>query len=616
MRKTLVDTRDVRFVLFEQLQIDKFLSPQLTEEYDLETLGMVISEVEKLALNAIAPTNKDGDKVGCRFKEGKVFVPPSFRKAYDLVSEGGWNVISDPMEVGGQGLPKTIEIFCREFFEAANMAFSNYINLTHGAGKLVEIFGTPEQKELLLDKLYSGTWCGTMCLTEPEAGSDVGAIKTMAKRNADGTYSIKGTKIFITGGEHDLVENIIHMVLARIEGDPSGTKGLSLFIVPKFRVTDGDVGEFNDVVCTGIEEKMGCHGSCTCTLNFGDDDNCIGYLLGQERQGIMVMFHMMNEARQVVGSQGLALASAAYLEALSYAKERIQGPHFTQVRDPQASKVPIIEHPDVRYMLMKMKVYVEGCRALLYYHAHLMDRVRLASLGEEKGKWQGLVELLTPVCKAYSSDRGFEVCTSAIQVLAGYGYSSEFPVEQYLRDEKIATIYEGTNGIQAIDLVARKIGMKKGQVFRSFLEALDTVIAEAKTEQDLFPTVVLMEKYKATLEEGTQHLREEMGSTNAGLALAKATKYLEFFGDISLAWLWLWQITIAQKKLTSLLEQKGKTLQDFDTRSPQDSELAFYAGKVQTGKFYLERIMPAVSGKVEEIKSKGENFLDLATNCL
>lgn len=616
MPKTLVDLRDARFVLFEQLQIEKWLAPELKKEYDLETLEMILNEAEKLAIDIIAPTNKDGNKIGCRFEKEKVLVPDSFKRAYDLVMEGGWNVISDLMQVGGQGLPKAIEICCREFFEAANISLSNYLNLTHGAGKLIEIFGTPQQKEIFLDKLYTGKWSGTMCLTEAEAGTDVGAIKTSARKNPDGSYSIKGTKTFITAGEHDLAENIVHPVLARIEGDPPGTKGLSVFIVPKFKLEEGKIGGANDVVCTGIEEKMGCHGSSTCTLNFGEEGNCTGYLLGEERQGIMVMFHMMNEARQYVGSQGLAVGSAAYLEALSYSKERLQGPHFTQTRDPNAPKVPIIEHPDIRYTLMKMKAYVEGCRALLYYHAYCMDRVKLSSSEEERDKWQGLVELITPVCKAYSSDRGFDVCSAAIQVLGGYGYSSEFSVEQYLRDGKIAAIYEGTNGIQAIDLLTRKVVMKKGAVFQAFLEELDHVIARAGKQERLSEYASMMKKYKAVLEEGRDYLTDEMRSEGAGVALSKATKFLEFFGDIALGWLWLWQMILADEKLQSILEQKGRSREQFDIGSPEDNELAFYGGKIQTGKFYLERIMPCVLGKLEEIKSKGENFLAMSVDCL
>ncbi|MFC1822915.1 acyl-CoA dehydrogenase [Thermodesulfobacteriota bacterium] len=615
MAKTVIDSRDSQFVLFEQLQTDQLLAPDLREEYDLETLKMVVGEAEKVTLNAFAPSNKDGDKLGCRFEDGKVTLPESFYKAYGVYTEGGWNVISDSMEVGGQGLPKTIEVCCRDFFAAGNIALSNYLNLTHGAAKLIEIFGSPEQKEIFLEKMYTGVWCGTMCLTESDAGSDVGATKATAKKNDDGTYSIKGTKVFITGGEHDLTENIVHMVLARVEGDPPGTKGLSLFIVSKYKIKDGALGEPNDVLCTGIEEKMGLHGSSTCTLNFGDEDNCTGYLIGKQGLGIVVMFHMMNEARQIVGAQGLALGGAAYLEALSYAKERLQGPHFAQARNADAAKVPIIEHPDIRYTLMKMKAYIEGIRALVYYHGYCMDRTELAATDEEKAKWHGQVELLTPVCKAYSTDRGFEVCSSAVQVLGGYGYCSEFPVEQYLRDERITAIYEGTNGIQAIDLVGRKIVMKKGQAFKDFMTEVDRIMDQAGSHESLAPYAAMMKEYKTALEGATQFLIQEMSSKNAGLAMAKATKYTELFGDVTLAAMWLWQTGLALEKLDGTLKERGMSWDDFNPGAPPDGEIAFYAGKIQTGKFYLERIMPGTIGKAEEIKSRGEDYLKMSTEC-
>ena len=617
MAKTLVDSRDAEFVLFEQLETENLLSPELKDDYDLETLKMIINEAEKIAVSTIAPTNKDGDNPGCRFVDGKVTTPDSFKKAYEVFTEGGWNVVSDSMEVGGQGLPKTIEICCREIFQAGNIGLSNYFNLTHGAGKLIEIFGSPEQKDIYLNKLYTGTWCGTMCLTEAEAGSDVGATKTTAKKNPDGTYSIKGTKTFISGGDHNLVDNIIHMVLARIDGDPPGTKGLSCFIVPKFRVDDnGGIKGGNDVVCTGIEEKMGLHGSSTCSLNFGDEDNCIGHLIGRERQGIMIMFHMMNEARQIVGSQGLSVGSAAYLEALAYAKERIQGVHFTETRNPDAQGVPICEHPDIRYTLMKMKAYVEGCRGLVYYHASCMDKVELASSDDEKIKWKYLVDLLTPVSKAYCTDRGFEICSDGVQILGGYGYSGDFPLEQYLRDERITPIYEGTNGIQAIDLVTRKIVMKKGAAFETFINEMDHIITMAKNQKAIATYASRAEELKTLLKEGTDFLRHEMTSDDIGQALSKACKYLEFFGDITLAFIWLWQITLAQEKLESILTDKGKNINDLDITSPDDSEVAFYAGKIRTGRFYFERIMPGITGKLAEVKATGDNFLKMAIACL
>lgn len=614
MGKELVDVRDVRFVLFEQLQVDRYLSEDLRQDYDVETLGMVIQEAYKLALTALAPTNKDGDKLGCRFQEGKVLVPDSFKKVYALISEGGWNVVADAREVGGQGLPQTLDTCCREMFEAANIAFSNYMNLTHGAAKLIEIFGTPEQKETYLGKMYQGVWSGTMCLTEPEAGTDLGAIKTTATRNPDGTYSIRGAKIFITGAEHDLTENIIHMVLARVEGAPPGTRGLSVFLVPKFRVENGRIGPPNDVVCTGIEEKMGNHGSCTCSIHFGDNDGCIGYLVGREQEGIRVMFHMMNEARHGVGSQGLAVASAAYLQALAYAKERLQGVHYSKAREPDAPRVAIIEHPDVRYMLAKMKAYVEGCRALVYYHAHCMDRAASADSEAERNHWQGMVELLTPVCKAYCTDRGLDVCSLAVQTLGGYGYCSEYPVEQYLRDVKITAIYEGTNGIQAIDLVTRKIATKQGQLLKALLGEMERTIEKAKGCTATSSYASRLEQCKELLSRGAARILEEQRSGEAGTALSKATAFLEAFGDITLGWLWLWQLEVAQEGLERLLRAKGKNRESL-RQGALDSEEAFYVGKTEAGAFYLERILPAATGKLECLNSRVQGFLEMGADC-
>jgi alkylation response protein AidB-like acyl-CoA dehydrogenase len=607
--KELVDMRDARFVLFEQLHVDEHLSPELKESYDIDTLKMVLTEAEKLALTALAPTNKDGEKIGCHIKDGKVTIPDSFKKAYALICEGGWNIVADAIEVGGQGLPKTIETCCHELIEAANISFSNLVNLTHGAAKLVEIFGTPEQKETYLGKMYGGQWTGTMCLTESDAGSDLAAVKTLATRKPDGTFSIHGTKTFITNGDHDMSENNIHMVLARIEGDPAGTRGLSLFIVPKYRVEGGKIGAYNDVACTGIEEKMGLHGSPTCTLNFGDNDDCVGFLIGKEKQGIMVMFHMMNEARQAVGRQGLAVGSAAYLKALAYTKERLQGVHYTKTRDPEASRVPIIEHPDIRVMLMKMKAYVEGCRGLVYYHAHCMDRAEQATSDAERDRWQGMVELLTPVCKAYSTDRGFDVCNLAVQSLGGYGFCSEYPVEQNLRDVKITAIYEGTNSIQAMDLTTRKISMKKGALLAAFMEEIDRVMDLAKEDAGISAYVARMAACKKMLEEGARLMTEEM-QTAQGIALSKSTAFLEFFGDIALGWQWLWHLAIARKELAA----QGKNLEALE-QSPDNAEAAYYIGKVQTAKFYLDRILPGVSGKLECLKTKNEDFLGMGQDC-
>ena len=394
-------------------------------------------------------------------KDGKVTVPKCYHDAYKKYVEAGWLCPTQPPDVGGQGMPVVMATANLEHCYAANFAFLMYPGLTHGAAGLIEHFGTEELKNKYMYKMYAGQWTGTMCLTEPGAGSDVGALKTTAKRLPDGTFSITGTKCFISCGDHDLAENIIHPVLARIEGDPPGTGGISIFIVPKYRVNaDGSLGELNDVHTGNIEHKMGIKGSATCTLNFGDEGKCIGELLGKEREGMKIMFLMMNEARLEVGMQGLGHASAALEHAIAYAKERIQSVPVWEMKNPDAKAVPIIQHPDVRRDLLWMKAHVEGIRALNYFAAYCMDMAK--AIPAEREKWQGFVELLTPVCKAYSSDKAMEVCSKAIDVYGGYGYCQEYPVEQYMRDCKIACLYEGTNGIQALDLVGRKLGQKKG----------------------------------------------------------------------------------------------------------------------------------------------------------
>ncbi|MEZ4605189.1 MAG: acyl-CoA dehydrogenase family protein, partial [Desulfobacterales bacterium] len=384
--------------------------------------------------------------------------------------EGEWIAMTEDPEIGGQGLPHMVAQVAAEYIVGADFSFGAFGFATHGAAKMIEVFGTEKQKELYLGKMYSGQWGGTMVLTEPEAGSDVGALTTTAKKNDDGTYSISGNKIFITCGEHNLTENIVHPVLARIEGAPAGTKGISLFIVPKIWVNDdGSLGDPNDVVCTGIEEKLGLHASPTCQLTFGGKGNCRGVLLGEENKGMRVMFHMMNEARLGVGALGLFNASCAYLYAVNYAKERIQGRDLAEMLNKDAPSVNIIRHPDVRRMLMWMKTHTEGMRSFVYYVSYLFDKMQCADSKEEKTKIDDFIGLLTPIIKSYCTDRGFEATVQAMQVYGGYGYTADYPVERLMRDSKINSIYEGTNGIQAMDLLGRKMGMKKGAVFMEFL---------------------------------------------------------------------------------------------------------------------------------------------------
>ncbi len=465
--KLIADERDMKFVLYEQLRLEDLCKSTLYADFSQETFDMILEEAAKLAERAYYPSNKKGDEQGCRFENGQVKVPDSFHEPYRLYKEGGRLAMAESPDVGGQGLPVALSTACIEMFGAANWSLQMYSGLTHGAARLLQQFGTPEMQKLYMENLFSGEWTGTMCLTEPGAGSDVGNLRTRAERQPDGTFKITGQKTFISSGMHDLTENIIHMVLARVDGAPKGTRGISIFLVPRLRVDESGGMVDNDVVCVGIEHKMGIHGSSTSSLNFGENGGCVGYLMGQENKGMQIMFEMMNEARLFVGMQGLAHASTAYMHSLQYAKERIQGSPIEKMKDADAPRVPIIEHPDVRRMLMSMKCSTEGMRALLYLAGYCIDKVRVAETPEEKELFQGYVDLMIPVCKSVGSDLGFRVCETAIQVYGGYGYCSDYPVEQFMRDCKIASIYEGTNGIQALDLVGRKLAMKQGLLFKN-----------------------------------------------------------------------------------------------------------------------------------------------------
>jgi len=455
MAKLLVDDRDQSFVLYEMLEMGKLCNSPLFAEHSREVFDMVLSAAHKFAVSELVPTNKEGDEEGCTYEPETqtVKVPECYKAPFKMLGEGGWIAMCEDPEVGGQGLPLVLGAAVSEIFYAASFPIYGSAIISHGSGKLVELYGTDEQKGKYLEKLYSGKWQGTMCLTEANAGSDVGAITTKAIENHDGSYLISGTKIFITSGEHNLTENIIHMVLARVEGDRTGTKGLSVFIVPKYLVNDdGSLGEKNDVICSGIEHKMGQHGLSTVTLNFGENGKCIGYLLGGRSEGIRVMFNMMNEQRLLIAVQGLSMSSKAFLNTVDFAKNRIQGVPVTKTSDPEAASAPIIQHPDIRGRLLWMKAHVEGCRALTYFAYYCIDQTHVTE-GDERSKWQGFVGLLTPIAKAYNSYRVWEITGSAIECAGGYGYCSEYPFEQIARDCKVTSIYEGTNGIQAIDQI-------------------------------------------------------------------------------------------------------------------------------------------------------------------
>jgi alkylation response protein AidB-like acyl-CoA dehydrogenase len=600
---SVVDERDVRFVLYEQLNVEQLTKTTRYAEYSKDLFDMVLEQAWKLANQEMAPVNRKGDQEGCTWEQGTVKVPGCYHRVYQLYREGGWMPISESVESGGQGFPVTIGLATIEAFSAANWAFIMFAGLSHGAARLIEVFGTEEQKQTYLSRMYAGDWCGTMCLTEPQAGSDVGALRTKAVRSGDGTYRISGTKIFISCGEHDLTENIVHLVLARVEGAPLGTRGISIFIVPKVRPENGRLVA-NDVVCGGIEHKLGIHGSPTCVLNFGDNNDCIGYLLGEENQGMRIMFQMMNEARLFVGMQGLGHASAAYAHSLQFAKERIQGPPATQLKDPTAPKVAIINHPDVRRMLMFMKSVSEGLRALLYYAGFCNDMIRTAENDAERERYQDFLDILIPVCKAYGSDMGFRACETAVQIHGGYGYCQEYPVEQHLRDCKIASIYEGTNGIQALDLVGRKLVMKRGQLFKRLIAETDEFTKWARKSFELRELVATFETARDQLIQVTRYFGLKAMTEDFVETLLYATPYLELFGDVAVGFMLLWQALIAHRRLQEIYQDAGA--RDPEARRQvlaSNRSAAFYRGKVASAEFFITNVLSLAKGKAKAIMS-------------
>jgi len=598
MAQVIADRRDVDFVLHEQLNVGALSEDDRFAEFNRKTVDLIINEARNLAVKEILPTFKDGDEQGCRFENGQVFVPESFKRAYDLFVEGEWLAMPEDPEYGGQGMPRTVALAAGDYFNGANYAFMMYPGLTHGAALLVEAFGTERQKRLFLKNMFSGKWSGTMLLTEPEAGSDVGNLSTTAVKNEDGTYSITGNKIFISAGEHDMVENIVHPVLARIEGAPAGTKGISLFLVPKYRVNeDGSLGSFNDVVCTGIEHKMGINGNATCSLTLGGKGQCVGELLGEENKGMRAMFLMMNEARLLVGMQGFCCASASYMNAVNYARERIQGKNLLQMMDANAPAVPIIQHPDVRRMLLSMKSYVEGMRSLLYYAGHLSDRMVIAADEAEKARLQGMLDLLIPICKGYVTDKAFEVCSLGVQVFGGYGFIREYPQEQLLRDCRITMIYEGTNGIQAMDLLGRKLGMNKGKPIMDLMIEIQQTIAQAKAFENLKESAIKVEKALNRLGEVAMHLGAMAMSPKVMSAFSFAHPFMEASGDVVMAWMLLWRGGIAAAQL-----EKGAKKKD----------LAFYEGQMKSVQYFTQVVLPVSMGKMDAIMATCDAAIEIS----
>jgi len=599
------DTRDIKFVLFDQLGVEKLTEYEKYGEFTREDMEMMFDEAYKFAKEEMAPVNAAMDEEGCTFKDGKVTVPKDHHKLYELFNELGWGALSSSPEYGGQGAPETLMIACCDVFFGANVSFNLGALLTMGAAHLFESFACDELKEIYLEKMFTGEWAGTMCLTEAQAGSDVGASSTKAKKEGD-HYLIEGEKIFITFGDHDATENIVHAVLARIEGAPKGTSGISLFLVPKHRVNeDGSLGEFNDVVCSGIEHKLGIHATPTCTLVFGQDGGCEGYLVGEEGGGMRAMFQMMNEARISVGLQGYALAAAAYQAALGYTQERLQGSDIRSFKDPDAPKVPIINHPDVRMMLMKQKAYIEGMRAMVLYTAYAEDMSRVTE-GMEKERWDGMVQMLTPICKAYCTDTGFRMTEIAMQCHGGYGYIKEYPAEQYLRDSKIASIYEGTNGIQAMDLVGRKLGMNRGMNLMNLAGEITKTVDAFKDHPVLKDQAAALGKARDVWGAVNMYFINSAMQKQLMIPMVNAATYLNMSGDLLMAHFLILQAGIACEKLGAICEEAG-----VDPTNPKavralakdNPDARYYDGKIKTAVYYCAYELPQVAAKGSAIQA-------------
>ncbi|RJQ65545.1 MAG: acyl-CoA dehydrogenase [Desulfobacteraceae bacterium] len=587
MAQVIAERKDIDFVLFDQLNADSLSKHPDFEEFNRKTIEMIVTEARNLAIKELLPTQKEGDEIGCKLENGVVTTPECFKRAWELFKEGEWVGTSMPSEWGGQGMPHVVSMAALDYFMGANFAFMMYSGLTNGAASLVENFGTEKLKKLFLKKMNSGEWTGTMLLTEPEAGSDVGRLTTTAVKNPDGTYSITGNKIFISAGEHDLAENIIHPTLARIEGAPAGTGGISLFLVPKIWVNDdGSLGAPNDVVCTAIEEKMGIHGNATAALTLGGKGKCRGYLLGEENKGMRAMFLMMNGARLHTGQQAVACASTSYLNAVNYARERIQGRNISAMAVKDAPAVPIIQHPDVRRMLLTSKAYLEGMRSLLFYVSLLIDKLHMAANEKERAKLEGLLGFLTPICKGYCTDRAYDVTNLGMQVYGGYGFIKEYPQEQLVRDTRITMIYEGTNGIQAMTLLGRETIMNGGKSMMALMAEMQKTFDAAKGNETLRPLAEKTEAIMKRAGDAAMFMAKNMMSGQIESTFAFAYPFMEIMGDLLMAWMLLWRASIAAELIA-----KGSRKKDEK----------FLEGQIKSANFFIRNFLPVTNGKIDAI---------------